>query len=136
MDKDGWNWDFLLPNVMFATWETPQVSTGFIPFELLFETKPWGLLDMVTETWEEQPSLFWTTNEHVKEMQDCINKVVLIVHEHMLIAQLNRAASTNALCSPGSSSLATTSSYSSPPSTVNSLHIGRAPSPCLNVLGL
>lgn len=36
VDKDSRNWDLLLPYVLFTIRETPQVSTGFSPFKLLF----------------------------------------------------------------------------------------------------
>ena len=52
VDKDGKNWDYLLPYLMFAIREVPQSSTGFSPFELLYGRHPQGLLDIARETWE------------------------------------------------------------------------------------
>jgi len=34
IDKDGRNWDQLLPYLLFSLREVPQASTGFSPFEL------------------------------------------------------------------------------------------------------
>lgn len=33
--------------------EVAQDSEGFSPFELLFGRKPWRLLDLIKENWEE-----------------------------------------------------------------------------------
>ncbi|KAK5901327.1 hypothetical protein CgunFtcFv8_026212 [Champsocephalus gunnari] len=55
VDKDGRNWDQLLPYVLFSIREVPQASTGFSPFELLYGRQPRGLLDIAKEAWEEQP---------------------------------------------------------------------------------
>lgn len=55
VNEDGQNWD-ILPYVFFVVLETLQVSTGFMPFELLFSHWPKDLLDTVREAWKEQPS--------------------------------------------------------------------------------
>lgn len=80
---DERNWDLLLPYILFTVRETPQASTSFTAFELLLGRRPWGLLDMACKAWEEQPSLFWTVAEYVREMQERINKVTAIVKQHM-----------------------------------------------------
>lgn len=51
VDKEGRSWDLLLHNMLFAIWKTPQASTGFMLFELLFERQPSGLLDVAQEAW-------------------------------------------------------------------------------------
>jgi hypothetical protein len=38
--SEGKDWDKLIPYVLFAYWEVPQVSTGFSPFELLYGRGP------------------------------------------------------------------------------------------------
>lgn len=58
IERDGWNWDQLLPHLMFSVREVPQASTGFTPFELLYGRGPRGLLDLVKEVWEEQRTPF------------------------------------------------------------------------------
>lgn len=55
VDEGGQNWDLILPEILFAIWETPQASTGFTPFELLFGRRPQGLLYVTKEAWKEQP---------------------------------------------------------------------------------
>lgn len=50
VDKDGRNWDFLQPYLMFAIREVLQASTGYSPFELLYGRHPRGLLDVAKET--------------------------------------------------------------------------------------
>ena len=42
IDKNGRNWDQLLPYLLFAVREVPQSFTGFLPFDLYFH-KPRGL---------------------------------------------------------------------------------------------
>lgn len=52
--RAGWDWDLLLPYVLFMVRESPQASTVFTPFELLFCRWPRGLLDvakMAMEDW-------------------------------------------------------------------------------------
>ena len=36
VNKEGRDWDRLLPYVLFAYWEVPQSTTGFSPIELLY----------------------------------------------------------------------------------------------------
>ncbi len=52
------NWDRWLEPLLFAVREVPQASTGFSPFELLYEREfhPRGVLDVIKESWEEGPS--------------------------------------------------------------------------------
>uniref|UniRef100_A0A8C5N2U3 ribonuclease H n=1 Tax=Leptobrachium leishanense TaxID=445787 RepID=A0A8C5N2U3_9ANUR len=87
VDKDGRNWDFLLPYLMFAIREVPQASTGYSPFDLVYGRHPRGLLDIAKETWEGQTTPFKTVIEHVSMMQDRIAAVMPLVREHMEQAQ-------------------------------------------------
>ena len=88
VDKDGKNWDYLLPYLMFAIREVPQLSTGFSPFELLYGRHPRGLLDIARETWESESSPHRSVIEHVAQMQDRIAQVMPIVKVHLAQAQL------------------------------------------------
>uniref|UniRef100_A0A8C5Q1T7 Gypsy retrotransposon integrase-like protein 1 n=1 Tax=Leptobrachium leishanense TaxID=445787 RepID=A0A8C5Q1T7_9ANUR len=54
VNREGKDWDMLLPYLLFAIREIPQSSTRFSPFELLYGRHPRGLLDILRETWEEQ----------------------------------------------------------------------------------
>lgn len=44
--------DLCVDPILFTLWESPQASTGFAPFELVYRRKPRGLLELS----EEQPS--------------------------------------------------------------------------------
>jgi len=50
--KESYNWDNMLPYVLFAYREVPQSSTGFSPFELLYGREARGPLDILKEEWE------------------------------------------------------------------------------------
>lgn len=73
----------MLPYVLSGVCEGPQASTGFTPFELLFGHQPWGLLNVASEAWEQQPSPHRTVIKHVQEMRQRIKKVMPLVREHM-----------------------------------------------------
>lgn len=100
IDKDGRNWDQLLPYLLFAVREVPQSSTGFSPFDLLYSHKPRGLLDIAKETWEVQPCPHRTVIEHVGAMQDRMAAVVPIMKEHMEKAQRDQSAAYNRAAQP------------------------------------
>ncbi|CAJ0960675.1 unnamed protein product [Ranitomeya imitator] len=87
IEKDGRDWDCLLPYLMFSIREVPQASTGFSPFELLYGRHPRGLLDIAKETWEVEVTPHRSVIEHVALMQQRIAKVMPIVKEHLLQAQ-------------------------------------------------
>ncbi|KAL0173155.1 hypothetical protein M9458_033466, partial [Cirrhinus mrigala] len=96
--KDKKDWDLLLPYVLFGIREVPQASTGFTPFELLFGRQPRGLLDVAREAWEQQPAVYRTVIEHVRDMRSKIDRVMPLVREHLVKSQqaqqrlYNRAA--------------------------------------------
>uniref|UniRef100_A0A803J7L8 Gypsy retrotransposon integrase-like protein 1 n=1 Tax=Xenopus tropicalis TaxID=8364 RepID=A0A803J7L8_XENTR len=87
VDKDGKDWDCLLPYLMFAIREVPQSSTGYSPFELLYGRHPRGLLDIAKETWEGEVTPHRSVIEHVSQMQDRIASVMPFVKEHLAQAQ-------------------------------------------------
>lgn len=80
VDKEGRNWDLLLPCILFAIRECPQASTGFTPFELLFGRQLRGQLDVAQEAGEEQPSL---SRLVINFVQEKIDRVTPIIQEHM-----------------------------------------------------
>ncbi|KAL0164259.1 hypothetical protein M9458_040012, partial [Cirrhinus mrigala] len=96
--EDKKDWDLLLPYVLFGIREVPQASTGFTPFELLFGRQPRGLLDVAREAWEQQPAVYRTVVEHVRDMRSKIDRVMPLVREHLVKSQqaqqrlYNRAA--------------------------------------------
>lgn len=110
VDVERRNWDLLLPYVLFMVHETPQASTRFTPFKLLFGRRLQGFLDMVKEAWEEQPSPFCTTINHVREMQEHIDSVAPSPINISSRLRLNRAEFTTAIHNPRNSSTVTASS--------------------------
>lgn len=72
--KHSQNWDLFLPYILFSVKETPQVSMGLTEFLVLFRGRPWGLLDVAKEAWEEQPLPFRTTIKHVRD--------ILLLHQY------------------------------------------------------
>ena len=55
--------------LLFVVREVPQASTGFSPFELLFGRKPWGVLDLIKENWEEGPSPSKSEIQYVMDLR-------------------------------------------------------------------
>ena len=49
VNKEGRDWDRLLPYVLFAYREVAQSMTGFSPFNLLYGRKVRGPLDVLKE---------------------------------------------------------------------------------------
>jgi len=47
VDKEGRDWNRLLPYILFAYCEVPQGTTGFSPFELLYGREVRGPLDVL-----------------------------------------------------------------------------------------
>lgn len=95
IERDGCNWDQLLPYLMSAIREVPHASTGFSSFELLYSHKPRGLLDLAKEAWEKQPCPHRTVIEHVEAMKHRVATIYPIVREHMEKAQKEQQASYN-----------------------------------------
>lgn len=60
---------------------------GFTPFELLFDCRPRGLVNVAKEAWEEQPSPFRSVVKYVQNLQQKIDRVLPIVRENMERAQ-------------------------------------------------
>jgi hypothetical protein len=87
IERDGRNWDELLPHLMFSVSEVPQASTEFSLFELLYGRRPCGLLDLAKEVWEDQQKPLYSMVEHVEQMTERIKVIWSVVREHMALAQ-------------------------------------------------
>uniref|UniRef100_A0A8C1JRU1 Integrase catalytic domain-containing protein n=1 Tax=Cyprinus carpio TaxID=7962 RepID=A0A8C1JRU1_CYPCA len=98
--EDKRDWDKMLPYVLFGIREVPQASTGFTPFELLFGWQPRDLLDVAREAWEQQPAVHRSTVEHVREMQERIDRVMPIIREHLAKAQQTQQRHYNRVAQP------------------------------------
>lgn len=79
---DPGHWDKLLPALLFVVWEVPQASTGFSPFEL-----PWGILDLLKETREEQESRALGSILYILQLQEWLQKLRAFARENLLWAQ-------------------------------------------------
>lgn len=78
INKDGQNWDTMLPYLM---------STGFSLFELLYGRQPCGILDLAREDWQGQTDSGRNIIEHVVSMRERIERVTPIVRGHLEKAQ-------------------------------------------------
>ena len=87
--KEGKDWDKLIPYLLFAYREVPQASTGFSPFELLYERAVKGPLDIICDTW----SAVGTTSKdesmitHVLTIREQLEKMRNIVKKNLEEAQ-------------------------------------------------
>eukprot|EP00731_Ephydatia_muelleri_P035196 Em0104g2a len=72
VNKEGKDWDRLLPFLLFAYREVPQASTGFSPFELLFGRKVRGPLDVIKERWEADHKSSESVVSYILSIQDRI----------------------------------------------------------------
>uniref|UniRef100_A0A8C5LXY9 Gypsy retrotransposon integrase-like protein 1 n=1 Tax=Leptobrachium leishanense TaxID=445787 RepID=A0A8C5LXY9_9ANUR len=87
VNREGKDWDMLLPYLLFAIREIPQSSTRFSPFELLYGRHPRGLLDILRETWEEQGVTGTNPIQYVVGIRERMARVIPLVRQHMERAQ-------------------------------------------------
>ena len=86
-NKDGKDWDELLPYLLFAYREVPQASTGFSPFELLYGHPVRGPLDVLKESWESSPKSAESIVSYVLLMQNRLSKLRDVVRTNLEEAQ-------------------------------------------------
>lgn len=89
-NREGKNWDELLPYLLFAYREVPQASTGFSPFELVYGRPARGPLDILKEAWEASPKSPESVVSHVLMMQERLaelRELVVINMEQSQTAQ-------------------------------------------------
>ncbi|KAI2642995.1 Transposon Ty3-I Gag-Pol polyprotein [Labeo rohita] len=96
--EDKWDWNLMLPYVLFGIREVPQASTGFTPFELLFGRQPRGLLDIARE--QQQPTPLRSVVDPVREMRERIERVMPLVREHLVKAQQSQQRLYNRAAQP------------------------------------
>ena len=51
VDKNVYEWDTVLPWILYAYREVPVETLGFSPFELLFGKNPGGMLTLIHDAW-------------------------------------------------------------------------------------
>ena len=86
-NKEGKNWDELLPYLLFAYRKVPQASTGFSPFELVYGRPVRGPLDILREAWEANPKTPESIVSYVLLMQDRFTKLRDLVRVNLERAQ-------------------------------------------------
>lgn len=67
------DWDRLLPYLLFAYREVPQVSTGFSPFELLYGRAVHGPLDVIEESLEAEQKSDESVVSYVMGVQETLS---------------------------------------------------------------
>ncbi|XP_073764991.1 uncharacterized protein [Danio rerio] len=85
--EDAKNWDKWLEPLLFAVREVPQASTGFSPFELLYGRQPRGVLDVVREAWEDEPSNSKNEIEYILDLRAKLHTLGRLSTENLLKAQ-------------------------------------------------
>lgn len=64
-------WDLYVDLLLFAFWETPQTSTGFTPFKLVYGWIPWGIWGLVDEQWSrDPPNQDMPSPQYLRDLQD------------------------------------------------------------------
>ena len=77
-------WDRHIAPLLFAYRETPQASTGFSPFELVFSHKVKGPLDILKDLWTgEVDGEVKFTYEYVVNMRERLQDAVELANEHL-----------------------------------------------------
>ena len=92
VSKEGKDWDWLLPYLLFAYREVPQASTGFSPFELLYGHQVHGPLDILKESWEASTKSSESVVSYVVTIQERLAKLRDVIHENLEDAQATQKA--------------------------------------------
>ena len=91
-DKEGKDWDCLIPYLLFAYREVPPASTGFSPFELLYGHQIRELLDILQETWEASNKSNESVVSFVLSTQDRLAKLQELVCSNLTATQETQKA--------------------------------------------
>ena len=82
--KQPKSWDKHIAPLLFAYRETPQASTGFSPFELVFGHRVKGPLTILKDLWSSEVSTdVRSTYEYVIEMRERLQDAVELANEHL-----------------------------------------------------
>ena len=85
--EEGKDWDKLIPYLLFAYREVPQMSTGFSPFELMYGRPVRGPLDIVRESWEANSRSSQSIVSYVLLMREKLEKMSELVKLNLSKAQ-------------------------------------------------
>ena len=87
---EGKDWDKLLPYLLFAYREVPQVSTGFSPFELMYGQHVRGPLKILRETWKASKCSDESVVSYVLTVQQKLAQMSELVSENCKEAQIEQ----------------------------------------------
>ena len=87
INKEGRDWDQLLPYVLFAYREVPQSTTGFSPFELLYGREVRGPLDILKEEWVAEKRSDESVVSHILAIRERMEEMTDIVKDNVKEAQ-------------------------------------------------
>lgn len=83
-------WDRALLYLIFAYWEVPQGTTGFLPFKLLFGRQPRGSLNVLRESWEQQEKMPESVVAFLQKVQNRLaetREIILVSEEQAKATQ-------------------------------------------------
>ena len=82
------NWDLYVDPLLFALRETPQASTGFAPFELVYGRRPRGIVELAEEQWVDRPREGGLNPDvHVQQLQERLALVRQLARGNLEAAQ-------------------------------------------------
>ena len=80
-------WDKVLPYILFAYREVPEVSSGFSPFELIYGWPVRGPLSLVKNSWLDNQSDDISIVEHVINRRTKLAESTELAQQHLLESQ-------------------------------------------------
>ena len=87
VNKEGRDWDRLLPSVLFAYQEVPQSTIGFSAFELLYGREVRRPLDVLKEEWEAEKRSDESVVSHILAIRERMEEMTEIVSANLKEAQ-------------------------------------------------
>ena len=87
VNKEGKDWEKLLPYLLFAYREVPQASTGFSPFELLYGRQVRGPLDILNESWQGAMTSEDSVISHILSIRGRIERMKELADINLLETQ-------------------------------------------------
>lgn len=85
--QDGWDWPQVLPIALLMLRSTPEASTGFSLFEVLYGRDQRNLLDIDWETWEESKESEQPLVNYILKLQNRLGSIGRMVEENLKAAQ-------------------------------------------------
>ena len=101
--EESRDWDKLIPYLLFAYREMPQASTGFSPFEFLYDRAVRRPLDILKEMWEAISRSNESVVSYVLAIQERLARVSELAGETSV--ELSNSRSGDMIRMPGSKCL-------------------------------